>query len=304
MSSSHKIFIYYDKDSAQSIDDLNELLSTAEIFPTKSDVRICTFNQINFDGLTNPTFVIPGGNSTLMGGEIAEQMKTIKALFGERFNFLGVCAGGFLGTETADIYQLSYRQIVYMLYDEPKYNYSYKEHLHLGDQNYDFNLRLVKDYKSVGPFYPNLSFIDTQPQQYMPYCVNVSIGNTDKKLAQLYVAGPAFVPHDAKQDSTTQVLARYYAYDSLMFGKNGTLERYPRDSAAIIAKRATETSGGCMLTATHIEACVKDSKMLKAFETKSEYSPGLFKRDLETLRNQAEETQAEVVKMMKATFNP
>jgi glutamine amidotransferase-like uncharacterized protein len=292
MSSSHKIFIYYDKNSAQSIDDLNELLSTAEIFPTKSDVRVSTF-------------VIPGGNSTMMGDEIAAQMKTIKALFGERFNFLGVCAGGLLGAETADIYKLNYRQIVYGLYDLPSYNYSYKERLYLGDQNFDFNLRLEKDYKAVGPFYPNTSFLDTQTQQYMPYCVNVSIGNTDKKLAQLYVAGPAFVPQDyEKQDSTTQVLAKYNAYTSIILSKNGTLERHPRDSAAIIATRATETRGGCMLTGTHIEACVKDSKMLKGFETKETYSPGLFKRDLETLRNQREETQAEVVKMMKATFNP
>jgi hypothetical protein len=99
-----KIFIYEDNYSAYfSIPDLRELFSTTEIFPSKPDIYVGSYD-FNTDGLVDPLFVIPGGTTYSMAKEVVPQMSAIRSQIGEKFDFLGICAGGFLATGEADLF--------------------------------------------------------------------------------------------------------------------------------------------------------------------------------------------------------
>jgi hypothetical protein len=91
----------------------------------------------------------------------------------------GVCAGGFLATQSADLFQTPFNRS----FDEemliPQWLGSFAEH-NRDFNSYAYSLKLFPDYKSVGPFYPNDSqmHFDTA-KTYVPHRVSFHCQTSD-----------------------------------------------------------------------------------------------------------------------------
>jgi hypothetical protein len=133
--------------------------------------------------------------------------------------------------------------------------------------------------------------------------VTLNLPGTERKLDQLYIAGPAFVPNDSIVEEKSEVIATYADEGIQQFGVGEKSTKYFASSAAIIYKLATEAHGARLISATHIETCVKGSKLLAACEKDSDITVALPKDDYEELISQQEDTQKEVVSLLRRTFN-
>jgi glutamine amidotransferase-like uncharacterized protein len=296
-----KVFIYQDSNTAYlSIPDLKELLSTTEIFSSAPDISIGSFN-FNMDGLINPLFVIPGGSAICMGAEVLKQMNAIRSAMGEKYDFLGICAGGFLATESADLFQTPFKRSSDVEMLIPQWLGSFAEH-NLDINSYAYSLKLFPDYKSVGPFYPNDSqmHFDTA-KTYVPHRVSLLVPGSQRRLEQLYMLGPAFVPTGCAGEKSEVVAT--YPDENYMFRYGRGDHRFFRKPAAILAKPATDKHGARLISSTHIETCVKGSKLLAACNEDSAINIALPEDDYRKLITQQEETQTEVVSLLKRTFN-
>lgn len=273
MCSSSKVFICKNQGvSSESAADLSTFLrESCGIFNNQPD--IVEFSSIfNADGLKCPTFVVPGGNTLMMSTKVKSIFESVLASsVREDFNYIGVCAGAFIGTETADIFSAS-----------PDFTYSLPYQ----------GMGLVDEFKTVGAFCP-VETVNPSRRSFVPYSVSISLSNTRQPSQQLYVNGPGFFAVKPVRDGGAEVVARYRDRDSFDFAyKTGIVST--NNLAAMVSKKPNEQRGGRFLSAVHFEACIEDSQMLKAFESSNSYVEALSSDDYATLGDAAEQTNTRV----------
>jgi glutamine amidotransferase-like uncharacterized protein len=168
----------------------------------------------------------------------------------------------------------------------------------LSSQEIDANFGLITDYQSIGPFYPN----DNPPnssKKHIPYSVNLSLMESNKKLRQLYVSGPGFFSE--VNQPKTKVVAAYADCKSYRFQyltKDITINNLP----AMICREPDEKTGGIFLSGTHIETCVPNSKMLNAFASGDKDCAALTKEDYDQLVAEQTETRVKVESTLSRAF--
>jgi glutamine amidotransferase-like uncharacterized protein len=305
MSTPRKIFIYQNDrtTSPQSIADIIKLFSMGNVFPVCSDIRLGNF-QFNVTGLINPLFVIPGGGTIQMGCDIKTALCRIDWELKKQYDFLGICAGGFLATKTANILLASHERNADGSFQDPRYAYTLESPHLLADPKYSlpYNLDLITDHKAVGPFYPNNQHLSSQTEQFTPYLTKLRLSDS-RIFSQLYVAGPAFIPPEFPEEKpSSQVVATYADNSYYKFFQQNGVQRFHFSPAAIISKKATATQGACLITGTHIEACVPDSKMLEAFRKRDYLIAPLDEKSFSQLETEREDTQKIVEEMLRVTF--
>jgi len=268
MAMSSKVFIYNAKGaSSPSAEDLKELFSSKNIFVKKPDVQLSDFN---FDpsGLSTPTFVVPGGSTIALSHYIKPRIDKMRGIIKNDFNYVGICAGAFIGANSADLFHTSHQ------YNDQQESLDEPSFLFTIDEN--MNLNLVTDYKAVGAFYPHDGHKNPAPKkQYMPYRVNLTLAETKEDLPQLYVSGPGFFSTNRRPQSS--VVATYADCNTYTFPyekEKMQINSFP----AMISSKPSEGKGGVFLSGTHIETCVPNSKLLTFFK-----SPGLQNAPLNAL---------------------
>jgi glutamine amidotransferase-like uncharacterized protein len=292
MAMSSKVFIYNAQGaSASSAEDLKELFTSENIFVNRPDVQLSDFN-FNPSGLNTPTFVVPGGSTTQIGTRVKPQISKIRSTLGDNFNYVGVCAGAFIGTRPADLFFTTHK---YSFQngglEEPVF--------FLTTEDNKVNLDFITDYKAVGSFYPHDGHKHSTPKTYMPYRVNLSLTENNSKLSQLYVAGPGFIP--VNDNGQSSVVATYTDCESYMFPyeKESTkVNHFP----AIISSKPSEDKGGVFLSGTHIEACVPNSRFLTFFKTAEKHNSALKAEEYDAFVLEQAETRATVESLLSKTL--
>jgi hypothetical protein len=136
--------------------------------------------------------------------------------------------------------------------------------------------------------------------------------NTQTNLSQLYVAGCGFefISHANQDDENcpADIIATYTEGNHYKFfypktSSQKVIEKMP----AIIRRAATSDTktGGVFLSGTHIETCVRKSKLLKFFSpdgTPDNKKILLNAEDYRILEESQEKTAIEVVSLLKETF--
>jgi glutamine amidotransferase-like uncharacterized protein len=304
MSSSHKVFILEKphRTGEYCVADLKTLLSSRTIFPAGVDVVTTDFKNMNTDGLEQATFAIPGGSSI----RIREFAKPIfSTQFKEKYNFIGICAGGFLAPKSADCFRLHQKRDIWdNLYSWPEYEFSFSDN----EEYNNGNLNLIKDYSAIGPFEPDYTYLGTANKSYMPYCLELPLTQKPQKvLRQLYIAGPGFIPiAGAEEKYPCEVAATYKGKEYFMFfypDRETEVVIHP-SLAAIISSPANETRGARFLSGTHIEACVEDSILLKNVKDESKDTVGVPKAKYDDFLEHREETYNETVEILGNLFRP
>ena len=295
MTASTKVFIYNGLGaSALSADDLQALLTSNTIFSSRPDIKLCDFN-FNAAGLSKPLFVVPGGSTSIIGNQLKPKLATIEETLGKHYHYLGICAGAFIGTHNADLFITSHKQ-------DTNGNQHQPPSFFMTTQEVSAELNLLSDFKAIGSFYPNDSYLRQPPKKYMSYRVNVNLSESGEKLAQLYVAGPGFVALNKEgTNQHTEVVASYAERDSYTFpyeNSKVSVKQFP----AIIRQLPTEKQGGVFLSGTHIESCVKNSAMLGFFKQASTDNAALNDADYRALEAEQDKSRMVVEQWLKGTF--
>ena len=298
MSSSHKVFIYNGAGSAEfSVPDLKELLSSEVIFGSKPDVTLTTFD-FNPAGITNPTIVIPGGDTFAMKDGMHKAVSLIESHVGQRYNFIGVCAGAFAATVITELFTQNRNEYKEMSADRPP---CLADEVTRGTGG--FNLNLISSYKALGPFYPNSSFDNFIPRAYVPYITNVRLAN-GKVLPQFYVAGAGFVPETKDANNSECSVAATYSDQRYNFFYPKRYEMKDYTLVDMLARRATPERGALFLSGTHLEACVPNSKFFAAFQPiNSLCYPLDFRTHAKFLANR-ESSHRNTEELLSETFKP
>ncbi|GEM_PF-4290171 len=303
-----KVFIYKSSFTAQeSISDLKELFTSYGIFESVN-VMESDFN-FNVDGLNGRdiTFIIPGGQAMGMGMELKPRMEKMKSHFGNQFNYVGICAGAYIAPSEADIFNTNYK------IDQNTKLLAAPEYVgHSSD--FEADLNIVSEYKAFGPFYPSEQDVDYSPMKgkLIPYCVNLALTNSHCNISQLYVSGCGFesVASSSADKKTTEAIATYTSENPYKFfyPDDRSEKKIQRLSAMISRPANAEThSGGVFLAGTHIEACVKNSRMLSSFSPtkKADAKQMLLSKESHKLLEDSQEEAAKVVvTLLKDTFKP
>lgn len=255
---SRKVFIYNGFGTGPlSTEDLHTLFTSETIFPSRPDVTLSEFN-FNMTGLTNPVFVVPGGSTLQIAHKLKSPIGAIKSHFKEDFGYIGVCAGAFLGAAEAELYLTTHEldshsgQFEVLDLDPPK------------KMKIAFNM--IENYRAVGSFYPSQCYLGIPPKEFVPYRVSLAFDQTELPLSQLYLQGPAFFSSRLREEkSCSKVIATYAGYEKYHLF-NSHLKPSLGIPAAIVHTPAQEKRGGRLLAATHIETCVKQSKLLAFFK--------------------------------------
>ncbi len=291
MAMSNKVFIYNGEGTnPESVNDLKELFSSDNIFSTHPDISLCNF-KFNPIGLSTPTFVVPGGSTTVIGRFVKPELSRFREIFEEDYNFVGVCAGAFIATENADLF-ITHKIDNSSTLLPPSYLFS--------TPALQANINIIDDYQAVGSFYPNDSYLHDQPKCNMPYRVSLL---TEKKqtFSQLYLAGPGFFS-SRQTNSQSEVVATYINRDPYVFNYPSEKKEFKQLSAMIRSKPTDSRRGGRFLSGTHIESCVPYSKLLNLFKSDSEKTKALKKNDYEILINERQDTQNFVESLLADTL--
>jgi glutamine amidotransferase-like uncharacterized protein len=213
------------------------------------------------------------------------------------FNYVGVCAGGFLGANQADLFITSHFLNKADKLEAPIFHDTYSNN----EDPPTFNL--VPDYKAVGSFYPNDNYqLCPTYSTYIPYRVNLSLTENGRDFSQLYVGGPLFSP--IKNTGQSSIVATYierksyvFPYVSYVFPpgekyKMITTYKTITNPAAIIAKPSSENTGAVLLSGTHIETCVRNSQLLTFFKTCGMHHAALKDQEYDAFVSEQEETRS------------
>jgi glutamine amidotransferase-like uncharacterized protein len=280
MSNSHKVFIYNGNGASQeSVEDLVTLLSTKTIFPDGVDISRSDFNSQSFYGLSHPTFVVPGGSAITIAAYIADPLTEIESIFSYQFNYIGICAGAFIGTTNADIFDISKQPASFAL----------------TTRDAGFENGILDTFKAVGPFAPCAE--NPRPSLFFtPYRVTLSIGS--QQQSQLYIDGPGFIP-TRPTSSSEEVLATYNNQPAYTFHYPREIKSCPK-LAAIVRKLPDNHHGSVLLSGVHIEANVPDSQLFHFFSHNRNPKYGaLTETDQATLKSE----QAENIKVVESIFH-
>lgn len=290
MSLSTKVFVYHSEDVCEaSMLDLKEFFTSETIFATRPDVQLSDFN-FNPTGLSTPTFVVPGGSAIMMGMDLQPKFAAIRNVIANDFNYVGSCAGAFIGTVMTDFYATSHETMRNGELAAPTYIF--------GSANLEFNLGIICDYKALGAFYPNASHNQSQAKQYMPYRVNLSLCDTHESLPQLYVAGPGFFKTNGV--SFTDIKACYADRENYTFPEHQP-EKI-KNLAAIISKKPNGNSGGTFLSGPHFEACVPNSKFLTLFRSAGDTHLALPETEYNAFRAEQTDTHKKMESLVSQSL--
>lgn len=254
MSSSTHVFVYNGQGvSTECADDLKVFFEESRgIFKEKPTVL--NFNAVfNCDGLTCPTIAVPGGATTAEGVRVKPIINSIRKAHAQNFNYVGVCAGGFLGTNEADMF---FASPIYdadcVLRKGPSLTGATMRTAFTG-----VNLSFIDDYKAIGAFYPHDEIKIANGE--IPYCVSISLAGTQAVQKQLYCSGPGFFAVKNKP-RLTEVVATFTDRKKYPFyyedGRCVELD----DLSAVVSKKPDDTHGGVYLSGVHFEAAVPGSK--------------------------------------------
>ncbi len=270
----NSVFIYNGHGaSSHSSDDLKELFIRHghEIYNSRPDVSFYD-SSFKFDGNKpdDMTLVFPGGSTGVMGSILFEYKDNIQKLFdvncntGKSCKGVFVCAGAYLATNNADLFTDTYTmdaeadQFHPLQYDSSTFGYYLNP-----------KMDIIPDYKAFGPFIPNNSYVtyyrnnaakSLHASVVKSYCVDLLMQASQKPVKQLYLSGCGFEHNPESKTNTCEVVAIYHDQNRYSFfyhpGNTKTISNMP----AIIRKP------GVILSGTHIETCVEDSKLLKLMQ--------------------------------------
>jgi glutamine amidotransferase-like uncharacterized protein len=330
-----KVFIYNGPaTSSASVDDLKDLFTDNAVV-NKADICVSDLNH-NFSGL-NPkkdsaTLVMPGGGMLSMSWALSdEQRKTLSSMNASGFNYLGVCAGAYMGTTTGCVFYDEFKKQPVVLAEPLGASSSSSKArtssfapptlaLRTEAHAQRSNLNFIDDHVAIGPFVPvvetyqDVAEATLHGKQYIPFCVDLETSD-NQNLPQLYVGGCGLLP--TTQKTNTEVIARYptnntYQFNysetfSLTQNKASNIVEHTSLPAIIFRKREVDRSdrGSVILAGTHIEACVKNSKLLTFFKpgNQSKTTMNLSDEDYNKLQKSQGNAQKTMVALLNAAFN-
>lgn len=291
MSVSRKVFIFNGEShkhavSQESAEDLHTLMqSCSDIFAQKPDIVFSDF-KFNAKGLNCPTFIVPGGYTGYMGNVIRPSFDVMhKDTLGEQYNYIGVCAGGMIGSTQSDIF-LANASL------DPKGFRERSPREHFTTYTRKNSCAGLVDVTAIGTFYP-IEAIIASKKTYTPYKVLLDIAGTELQSRQLFAGGCGFDPTTVKT-GTVDIVATYAdrkEYPFFFAGERKSFSPFP----AVVRQKPTESRGGRILSGTHFETCVKDSRLLSFFAKESRDADALSKKDNADLKLEGTKT-AELVK--------
>lgn len=270
----NKVFIYNGHGHfPESAADLRTLFETGSIFDCV-DVRYTDLTE-NFSGLDaatdNLTLVFPGGNAYQMHWSMRDQVSKLSGLLTSGWNYVGVCAGGYLASHQIERYTTAYEL------NGAAFHNGFSPPVFSGGLA---SLAVCQDFNALGPFYPDtaeyveriysgelaaLTVSISSSETRKPYCVGLALHN-HQRLPALYVDGCAFERRlDLVQKHT--VFASYPKRYSFLnpAGHCKTFDSMP----AILHKKAARDpwsiQGGVVVSGIHFETCVADSRVLNCF---------------------------------------
>lgn len=260
MQSREIVLIYNGAGSnKKSVDDLQALFSQ-NIFP-RADVRLSDF-QHSYSDIDNPTFVVPGGSTLEMANFFSRTHFWLGVnAYIEKYKYVGICAGGFLGPRDAELYNVTQAHQDETGLQAPTYSSS------LPNPTFK-TASITNNYKAIGPFYPT-GECEKEVTSFFPYCVSLSFVNSSllgkreepiKEITQLYLQGPGFIALNEAEKKETEVIAYYKTARNIAFFKADEGKKEYADLPAIV--RGHSAHGAWFLAGTHIETCVKNSEML------------------------------------------
>jgi glutamine amidotransferase-like uncharacterized protein len=332
-----KIFIYQTKSaSEESVADLVQLLPQVPALRNKEAAIVGDFTALNLDGL-NPAdslIVIPGGFAMFMLYE-AKKPSVFTELAIQKYNFLGICAGGFLGTNQGVVLKREHSPLGYDVVFQPENAYCSSQppftfrmqEVMSNTTELGMNNPYIDDYDVVGPFRPNdedyrqYKIDDLSAKLIKPYAVQLTAYG--KSLSQLFIHGCGFTQnHKADSATHSAVLANYnFSVKFIpeksravrtLFQREPALSHFniaPRPITldappAIIANFANEKRGNVLLTGVHIEASVANSKLLGFFspEKKQATAFALESESYAHLVAQQVDNLAHAVQVLDDTF--
>ncbi|MDF1685019.1 MAG: hypothetical protein P1U36_10250 [Legionellaceae bacterium] len=243
----------------KSRDDLKKLFEEYNIYPSV-DIRLTNFTE-NLDGLEpeKTTIVLPGGTVFGMSWSLKHHKAKIHDFFERGCNGVFICAGAYLATNNADVYEDSYTRGDVGEFNPLPYGVNFSE---------EMNLNIVSDYQAVGPFIPHDAYSTTPPTVNLganvrkPYSVTLFDHEFCAPFSEIYAGGPGFKPITEQANERYEVLATYHDRSSYSFFQRNKSVETIRDMPAMI--RAKDR--GLFLSATHIETCVEDSQLLKLMQ--------------------------------------
>ena len=310
-----KIFIYNGANTGEnSRQDARQLFECEDIFNKRPDVVLSDFNE-NFSGLNpiqdNPTLVIPGGAAIFMGIDMLEsgQKAKIQDLISQGFHFVGICAGAYLATTNSDIFNT--RHVYHSIentFSDPEFQMSSRIE--------QFSFNICSSHSALGPFYPNKDYDDypnkteLKLKNLLPFNVTLSLNETSQKISQLFVGGCGFesqaIPDRIDKKLPYEIVATYADRENYSFSYSDLEQKKTiHNFAAMIRKKAGSQpkDGGVFLSGTHIEACVKDSKLLNYFHLVNERGKmKLTENQYNSLLEAQNSAKEHAVHLLKSTF--
>jgi glutamine amidotransferase-like uncharacterized protein len=292
MSVSRKVFIYNGTGaSSKSADDLEKFLrENDDIFAEKPDIALCDYT-FNPEGLSCPTFVVPGGSTAIIGKFVRQFFDdSANQCLGGNYNYIGVCAGSMVGANSAEVFLAMLEFDKYALVRQAPSRYFGKYH------RKSHCAGLVKA-DSIGSFYP-LPQVRNSMKVLTPYRVTLNLDN-QQQSSQLFVGSPGFDPNSIPAD--VDVVATYADRESYPFYFKDEVKIF-KTLPAILRQKPSQGKGGRVLSGTHFEACVNDSKMLRFFKAPGKDSAELSQADIEKLEAEQEKTTVFVKDLFKTSL--
>lgn len=316
----NKVFIYSGRGHfPESSADLKMLFENGTIFD-HVDVRFSDFTD-NFDGLNaatdNLTLVFPGGNAHQMYFGIKTHTSKLSGLLVSGWNYVGVCAGGYLAAQQTELFKTAYEL------NDAAYHNGFSPPILIGKLP---SLAVCQDYDALGPFYPNTTEYllriysgELAPIQEdmgstnicKPYCVNLNLHN-QQKLPALYVDGCAF---ERRVGTINQhsVFASYPDRYSFLSREKAAYKSFD-SMPAVIHRKATrnhdQIQGGVVASGIHFESYVENSRVLNLFANpptppnKKCGSFALSQGSLKQLRAARIEAESHFSHLLRQTLTP
>lgn len=231
------------------------------------DVQTGDIRHYNFDQLVasdNPTIVFPGGKLfTIFSSLRGEEAQKISHLVKNRgFNYVGVCAGGYLGANQFEIIQPPTKN---------QYNLPISAGTNFGSEFNPF--AVTSDFNAFGPLHDDSIFYEdyfSAQNGFKPFLTTISMG--ENSMSQLCVA-PCLFERCNNTDKSTQVVSTYSGkWQNFQYQDEQEQRRTITSPVAMFSRPRTRDSnsllkGGMFFSGTHFEACGKKSKLLEACQS-------------------------------------
>jgi glutamine amidotransferase-like uncharacterized protein len=302
-----KVFIYNNTEhvSQYCIDDTKTLI---EVGLGIQDIKLCHLSDTNFSGLRlkdNPIVITPGGSAAPTRGSIIETiMPHLRKDMKDEFHSIWICAGAYAAAKNISYFRTDYNF---------SNNGFFAPQYYLNDTDEDNTVNILSTYDAMGPFYPNNDYSfrmalkkEFKPEDLnqvnltIPHVAKIYFSSTGKTLSQLYLQGPALVPHSSPSSS----LINAYFCDQENYSFNQSkLKTIPKQNMGAVVTRPVNTKsnqGGVLACSTHPEAAVENSKLFQFFQDENRVK--LSKSNIDNLKKDNKDTVESFATCMKETF--